>query len=210
MAEAIEHIKELVARMTVKEQYHNSNDSISFKAYREAESIRDTSYISPLKNAIDIEKGTEKRDALYFILGKVGKNLSSGDIASYLIRRLKYETNKYILMAMLDRIAEIPKDDSVDISPLLELSDDQRWQVRHTAIQSLNKPNDKNAEDKLIKIVSNDEDPYNITYANSVLYQVGTPRAITALEKHIKSRKRDVKLSAISAIKAIEERNGLP
>lgn len=203
------YLNDLVERMTVKEQYQHSDDPISFKAHREAETIVDPRYIHILETTIKKEKNRKRRDALYFILGKLGKNLSSNDIANFMINRLRSEDNKITLMFMLDRIAEITKNDNVAIKPLIILADDERWQIRHTAILDLNKPNDKFAEDKLIEIITFDKDAYDITYANSVLNQIGTSRALPALEKHISSRKRDIKISAQEAIKAIKKRNEL-
>jgi HEAT repeat protein len=209
MSEIEVHINDLVARMTIIEQYRHSDDSISFKATREAETINDTGYVPILKTAIQKEKVRERRDALYFILGKLGKKLSSSDIANYMINQLKSEDNKNTLSFMLDRIAEISKNDDVDIKPLIILADDKRWQVRTSAIKALNKAHDKAAEDKLIEITNSNRDAYDVIYANSVLNQIGTLRAISVLEKHINSRKRDIKISAQEAIKAISKREHL-
>lgn len=49
-------------------------------------------------------------------------------------------------------------------------------------------------------------DAYDITYANAALNRIGTARAIPAIEKHLKSRKRDVKMSAKLAIEEISKR----
>ncbi|WP_367864441.1 hypothetical protein [Pedobacter sp. WC2423] len=56
----------------------------------------------------------------------------------------------------------------------------------------------------MIDIIDNTDDLYDLTYANATLNTMGTPRAIPSLEKHLKSRKKDVKDSARYAIDEIK------
>ncbi|MEX3910114.1 hypothetical protein AB4Y33_43160, partial [Paraburkholderia sp. BR14319] len=39
--------------------------------------------------------------------------------------------------SLLERLADIPKPESVDVRPLFPFLKDKRWLVRHSAIQSL-------------------------------------------------------------------------
>lgn len=48
---------------------------------------------------------------------------------------------------------------------------------------------------------------YEITYANASLGKIGLKDDIPFLKKHIKSRKRDIRDSAVFAIERIKERD---
>jgi HEAT repeat protein len=96
--------------------------------------------------------------------------------------------------------------ESVDVSPLFALVEDTRWLVRHSAIRSLNGGNWEEAEDKLLEILATTSDPNDIIYCHSTLNQIGTRKALPALTQNMRSRKRDVKISAQAAIEAIEAR----
>jgi HEAT repeat protein len=83
-----------------------------------------------------------------------------------------------------------------------------KWLIRHSAISSLKFSNDQVAEAALIEMIEKSDDPHNLTYANATLNNMGSLKAIPYLEKHTRSRKRDVKLSAQLAIEAITKRYG--
>ncbi len=108
---------------------------------------------------------------------------------------------------MLDRIANIKKPKGTDLQPLIQATKSDKWLIRYCAIQSLNYSSDSVAETTLIEILDSTEDPYNLTYSNATLNRIGTLRAIPYLEKHLKSRKRDVKDSAKFAIEEIRKRD---
>lgn len=205
-ADPTAEIINLVDRMTVAEDYSNSLDSIAWGAYRDAETLADERYIPVLKELVLAETEKNRRDALYFILGKLGERLGSSEAVSFLIERLPAENDKDILRNLLEKIAAIPKDSSVDMEAVIRLADDVRWEVGPTAIIALNKPADQAVEDKLIEICGSDRDNDDIVRANSRLDEIGTPRAIPVLEKHLKSRSRRVRRSAECALDAIKKR----
>jgi HEAT repeat protein len=98
-----------------------------------------------------------------------------------------------------------------DLAPLIRATKNARWQIRHSAIQSLNNSEDRIAETTLIEILEHSADPYDLIYANATLNKIGTVAAIPFLERHLKSRKRDVRDSARHAIDEIirrKEREG--
>jgi hypothetical protein len=70
----------------------------------------------------------------------------------------------------------------------------------------LNGGNREEAEDKLLEILATTSDPNDIIYCHSTLNQIGTRKALPALTQNMRSRKRDVKISAQAAIEAIEAR----
>jgi HEAT repeat protein len=185
---------------------YNSSNTVSWNALREAEKLENKDLISDLIKFLDTEKNKNKRDKAYFILGCLAKNTNEHSALNYLINRVSKETDKYIVASMLDRIANIKKPLGTDLQPLINAIKSDKWLIRHSAIQSLNNTTDAVAEESLIEILDNSEDPFDLTYANATLNRIGTPKAIPILEKHLKSRKRDVRESAKFAIEEIKKR----
>lgn len=190
-----------------KEAGYDSSKTISWKALREAENIENTAYIPQLITFIDNEKDKKKRDSSYFLLGHIAKNTSDLKALEYLIYRIQKETDKYIIAALLDRIAAIKKPIGTDLQPLIQATKSDKWLIRHSAIQSLKNALDSIAETALIEILNDSDDPYDLIYTNATINTIGTLRAIPFLEKHLKSRKRDVKNSAKYAIEEIKKRH---
>jgi HEAT repeats len=188
-------------------EVRSSADSLSFNAYREAERITDEVIFLETKAAVVLEKNKKIRAALYFLIAKVAVNLRHSDTSNFLIEQLRRETDKYVLKALLDRIAELPKSEGTDLQPILERLEDPRWLVRLSAIQALKLAVSPNAELALVNLLERSTDPYDINFANATLNQIGSLQSIPALERHLSSRKRDVKDSAQLAIQAIRERH---
>lgn len=191
----------------MKAGYESSN-TISWNALREAETLDNKDFITDLIIFIDKEKDKKKRDAGYFLLGHIAKNTNDTTALNFLIQGVNIETDKYIVASLLDRIGNIKKPIGTDLQPLIHATKNDKWLIRHSAIQSLNNSSDEVAEATLIEILDSSNDSYNLTYANSTLNKIGTLRAIPYLEKHLKSKKRDVKNSAKFAIETILKRNG--
>lgn len=53
------------------------------------------------------------------------------------------------------------------------------------------------------------DDPYDMTYCHATLSEIGTAKALPFIQENLKSRKRDVKMSAQFVINAINVRWGL-
>jgi HEAT repeat protein len=189
-----------------KEAGYDSSKTISWKALREAENVENTEYIPQLITFIDNEKDKKKRDSSYFLLGHIAKNTSDLKALDYLIYRIQKETDKYIIASLLDRIAAIKKPIGTDLQPLIQATKSDKWLIRHSAIRSLKNALDSVAETALIEILNDSDDPYDLVYTNATINTIGTLRAIPFLEKHLKSRKRDVKDSAKYAIEEIKKR----
>ncbi len=80
---------------TVQSGY-NSSDTISWKAFREAEKIDNASYIPELIGFIDSEKDKKKRDRTYFLLGHIAKNTNDDvkNSAKFAIESIKKRIEK--------------------------------------------------------------------------------------------------------------------
>lgn len=201
-----QELVDLIQRIAVREPLVNSDDSISWHALREAEKLDDESLVVEIDAYLAQKPRKEQRSAAYFIIGKIGKNCSSEKCASLLIEYSSKEHDKYALAGILDRLADIPKPESVDVTPLFQHLNDARWLVRRSAIGSLAGCHRAEVEDRLLDILATTLDPYDAACCHSTLNKIGTRKSIPSLEKNLKSRKRDVKLSARYAIAAIEAR----
>jgi hypothetical protein len=62
----------------------------------------------------------------------------------------------------------------------------------------------------LLEILATTSNPYDVIYCHATLNQIGTRKALPALTQNLKSRKRDVKVSAQAAIEAIKARGSQP
>ena len=185
---------------------YESAKTISWNAFREAENISNIDFIPQLILFLDKEKDKKKRDKAYFILGHIAKNTGDLMALAYLIGRINKETDKYILSALLDRIANIQKPRGTDLEPLIQATKNERWLIRHSAISAFRNSDDDAGQAALLEILDKSEDPYNLFYACTALSSMGTVSAIPHLLQHLKSRKRDVKNAAAHAIEEIEER----
>ncbi len=203
-----EALADLITRMTAKEpRCLNSYDSISWHAHREAETLADASMVDELANYSRHEPNNERRDAACFILGKLGQKVRSAECASILLSHVGTETNKYVLSHLLDALGGVRKPRELDLDPVFQLLRDRRWLVRHSAIRALRLSDSPEAEDRLLEHLETTGNPHDMTYCHATLGEVGTAKALPAIEKNLKSRKRDVKMSAQFAIKAIKERH---
>lgn len=201
------YLQELIARMCVVEQSNSSADSVSWHARREAEGLNDRSMISEIVDFLDAKPGKGERQAAYFIIGKLGKNLQDPECASVLLSFISQESDKYALASLLERLADIRKPADMDLKPIFDLLVDQRWLVRYAAIQALNKTCSPEAEARLLELMSASSDSYDLINCHAVLNRIGTSRAIPLLQRGLSSRKRDVKRSAQAAIEAIQARS---
>jgi len=208
------YLIELIGRMNyagdqIMETGFDSSKTISWKALREAEKITNPDFIPQLMTFIENEKDKDKRDKAYFILGQIAKNIDDKTTGQFLINRIEKETDKYVISSMLGVLANVIKPKGTDFTPLIAATKDDRWLVRQKSIQAFAKSEDEIAEATLIDFLDTSEDPYELIYSNATLNKIGTPKAISHLEKHLKSRKRDVKLSAKFAIDEIKKRNSI-
>ena len=127
--------------------------------------------------------------------------------ARILIWYASKEKDKYALSSILDRVAEIPKPEHIDLEPLFTLLADKRWLVRHAAIRSLMNVSSPEPEERLLALLGSTTDPHDLIYCHATLNRIGTPKSLAALRSNLASPNRDVELSAAAAIAAIEARN---
>ena len=218
-------LMELIARINTRDENCTvSTESTSWKALREAETLADPA-LFPLLREIIMEnegKGKAKREVrrgAYFIYGRLMEKVFSPAEAPFFLKRLTVETDKYVLSSILDRISDwgrkgfrLPAE--MDFSPILVLTVDDRRPVRHDALRALSAcPGEESRKACAYYLEREDEKTwqYEIYYANIALQTIGEPPDIPLLERFLKSRRPDLKLTAQYAIQYIRERDsGLP
>ncbi len=101
---------DLIAKINTKgEHFTVSTETTSWKAHREAETFTDPALFPLLQEIIEEHDGKRKedreiRDAAYFIFGRLMQASFEEGACAFFLQRLGTETDKYILMSMLDRV----------------------------------------------------------------------------------------------------------
>ncbi len=199
----------LIDRMCREEPNVNSDNSVSWHAYREAEQLSDPSMVDEFSEFLNTEKEKKRRAAAYFIVGKLGLKCRSADCARILIGAISREKDRYIVSSILDRLAAIEKPREVDLSPIFPLLKESKWIVRQSAIGALAKSDSSEAEVEVIAVLIATSDPNDIICCNQTLGEIGSMDAIPHIEKNLTSRKRDVKYTANYAVQSIMARHGV-
>ncbi|MFM9994641.1 MAG: HEAT repeat domain-containing protein [Phycisphaerales bacterium] len=199
-------LKELLDRFGDEGTAPGSTQTIAWHAHREAEHLRDRTMVDELVEFVAHERDRWRRNAAYFIIGKIGQSLSDPTCAEVMIGWLGREKVKFNLSCLLDRIGDISKPATVDLSSVYALMGDARWLVRRAAIAALKRSENPEAERRVLAHLANGTDPYDIIECNATLNDIGTARAIPFLEANLKSRKRDVRGSAKFALESIRAR----
>ena len=181
-----------------------------WNAYREAERISDETVYPILKKIIEENHKTKAvREAAYVIIGYSLRNIFNKEACIFLIQRLDEETDKYVVACILDKLARIHIPEDIDMSLVIKCSQNDKWLIRHSALNALGSSSTHANREALLFFINQEDEKkyeYEIIYANASLGKIGLKEDIPFLEKHIKSRKRDIRASALFAIDRIKER----
>ena len=203
-------IYDLIARMTIKEHSTSSKESVSWNAYREAERISDETVYPILMRIIEENhKNKAVREAAYIIMGYSLRNIFNKEACIFLIQKLDEETYMQGVTSILESLACIHIPEDIDMSLVIKCSQNDKWQIRHSALSALGSSATHANRDALLYFINQEDEKkyeYEIIYANASLGKIGLKEDIPFLEKHIKSRKRDISDSALFAIDRIKER----
>jgi HEAT repeat protein len=114
---------------------------------------------------------------------------------------LEYETDKYVLSSLLDDINNI--NISSDYEPIIKYLSDGRWLVRHSAIMALHNCRDHEVEVRILDVLENAKDEYDISYCIDTLSQIGTKKSIPYLMKFLNHSKGEIRGITIGALEAL-------
>ncbi|WP_227936422.1 HEAT repeat domain-containing protein [Alkalihalobacillus deserti] len=192
-----------------------SDEGISWKAYREAENIKDETYIFYLAELLEGLKNKksrherEKREAIYFILKWIGVNSCNKEVPQILMRCLHSETNMHTIGKLLDYIRE-QEDYIPNYKEIIHYVDDKRWQIRRPAIDLLGKCKEKEVEIKLLDLLKVSDDKYEVGDICSALINVGTERSIPLLLEKVNDKQQWIRSSAYEALAFIGNPSIIP
>lgn len=217
-------VMDLITRINTREEdFTVSTETTSWKALREAETLDDPGLFPVLREIVADNEGKARekrviRSATYFIYGRLMERAFSPSEAPFFLGRLTVETDKYVLSSILDRVSDWGRrgfllPSGMDFSPVLPLTVDERRSVRHDAIRALSAcPGEESRRACAFYLGQEDEKAYQyeIYYANIALQTIGEPEDIPLLERFLKSRRPDLKLTAQYAIQYIREREKGP
>ena len=196
--------------MTIKEHATSSKESVSWNAYREAERISDETVYPILMRIIEENhKNKAVRRAAYVIIGYSLRNIFNKEACIFLIQKLDEETDRQGVESILEGLSRIHIPEDIDMSLVIKCSQNDKWQIRHSALDALGSSATKANRNALLFFINQEDEnkyKYEIIYANASLGKIGLKEDIPFLEKHIKSRKRDIRASALFAIDRIKER----
>ncbi len=205
-----DELYDLIARMTIKEQLTSSEESVSWNAYREAERISDETVYPILMRIIEKNhKNKAVRRAAYIIIGYSLRNIFNKEACIFLIQKLDEETDRQGVESILEGLSRIHIPEDIDMSLVIKCSQNDKWQIRHSALDALGSSATKANRNALLFFINQEDEKkyeYEIIYANASLGSIGSKEDIPFLEKHVKSRKRDIRDSARFAIDRIKER----
>ena len=191
------------------------------------EKLKDITLLPDLCKLIyENESNKEKdfRKKVYALISRILQNniILIPEYCQFLIDRLKVETNRYSLISLLERIrslVELPRNsgpikfrsmpDTINMEPIIELAKTGKSQVTTAAICALSLSNSEPCREVLRYWVRQDDEKtyyYQISYAVGCLGAIGVPSDIELLERHVNSRKRDIKRTAEGAIVNIKRR----
>lgn len=208
LLELIKQMSEADSIYNEKEGYYTNEGSPSWIATRKAEQLTDTGMIPFLNNLLEKSMDSETRGNIYFILGKIGENTGDERVVTILLKRLKVETNKYMLETILEQIAD--QKEVLDYSPIMKFIDDKRTAVRYRAIQTLYKCKHPVVEDALIKVIDESQDQYDLYYASGSLSDIGTIKSIPHLIRLLERAKGDAKCVTLYALEVLGDSTLLP
>jgi HEAT repeat protein len=199
-------LHDLIRRMSTREVRVDSAQSVSWQAHREAEQVADPTIRSALEAFLATGKSKDERKAVYFLLGALGANASDVRCAIVLSNYIPEEQDKYVLSTILEALAKITKPKDFPLDNVFHCLSDKRWLVRHAAIQALRTTDSADVEDRLLQHLSSFTEPFDMIYCHVTLGGVGSAKSLPALTQNLRSRKRDVRMSAEAAIRGIEGR----
>jgi hypothetical protein len=207
------YLSQLVDRMLDNSYYklivpYDSSKSIIWKALREAETLTDTSYIDNIIENIGTEKNKKQRDKLHFIIYRICENTASKKGLEFLIDTIDKETDKYIISAILDGIIYLQKPAQTDLTKIFNATNHKTWLVNQSAIRALQNTNNSKVEPFICNFL--DMQPllksHAISYAITVLYNLGTPACLPSLERQTSNKSRNIKNEAKGTIETIKEK----
>jgi len=213
-----EYVEDLIKRINTSGDLApgmSSSETISWKAYREAEKLTDDSLYPILKKLILLhpeEEYVDYRKAAYHILIKLLINVPKDEYFIFYLKQLEKEHDRNLLCSALISTRDIKIPPAIVPDSIIALTKSEDWMVRSDAIYALQSSATPESRQALRYYIEQEDVKTfkdEITNANMALGEIGCAEDIPILEKHTKSVNGDIRGSANIAIAKIKERLGV-
>lgn len=213
-----EYVEDLIQRINTSGDLApgmSSSETISWKAYREAEKLTDDSLYPVLKKLILLhpqEEYVAYREAAYHILIQLLKNVPKDEYFIFYLEQLEKEHNSNLLCSVLFSARDIKIPPAISADSVIALTKSEDESVRKDAIYALQSSATPESRQALRYYIEQEDVKTfkdEITNANMALGEIGCAEDIPVLEKHTKNVNGDIRGSANIAIAKIKERLGI-
>lgn len=191
------------------EGVYESGKTISWEAYEEARNLRRTELLPILFDLISMPGLEYDKGHIYFIVGSIGKNTRNIEAADFLLKQLKKEKDQMIYVTILNRLAEIFKPHSLDLSYIKNLIEKKGYLIRKAAYRALVNT-EHHMEDYFIEKLQQENRKDDIIALIKTIEYIGTKKSLLVLEPHLKNRKSTIRYCVQEVLATIMLREGFP
>jgi hypothetical protein len=185
---------------------YESEDSVSWHAYRQSDTLISAENKTELLKLLGDAKFSEYKQYIYCCLSSICSNTNDKELFNFLIDKVQQEEDEQIKVSILSRLKNVIKDGSYNIEPIKMLVREGTSDESHAAIKALSNTNDPEVEDILLdefKIVST----HMKGMICGALSTVGTLKSIPILkEAYKKTRDGFLRMVIDNAVNTIESR----
>ena len=187
-----------------------NKETVAYNAYRKIDEIKDENLLPILFDIVNNELDQNKRDKAYYIISKIALIKSDSKSLNFLLQRLNKEKNKVIIENLLNIISSFEKPNKTDLGNIFSFLYNKSNTLRYRAIQALKNCNSNECEDKLVYILENSTNHYDLLYTLQSLYSSGSQRSLSKIKEFINHSKQEISASALGATYNIAGEKELP
>jgi len=200
----------LISQMCDRTIEGSNKETVAYNAYRKIDEIKDESLLPILFDIVNNELDENKRDKAYYIISKIALIKSDSKSLNFLLQRLNKEKNKVIIENLLNLISSFEKPNETDLGNIFSFLYNKSKTLRYRAIQALKNCSSNECEDKLIYILENSTNHYDLLYTLQSLYSSGSQRSLSKIKEFINHSKQEISASALGATYNIAGEKELP
>ncbi|SHM30107.1 hypothetical protein [Flavobacterium saccharophilum] len=200
----------LISQMCDRTIEGSNNETVAYNAYRKIDEIKDENLLPILFDIADNELDENKRDKAYYIISKIALIKSDSKSLNFLLQRLNKEKNKVIIENLLNIISSFEKPNETDLGNIFSFLYNKSKTLRYRAIQALKNCNSNECEDKLVYILENSTNHYDLLYTLQTLFSSGSQRSLSKIKEFINHSKQEISASALGATYNIAGEKELP
>lgn len=200
----------LISQMCDRTIEGANKETVAYNAYRKIDEIKDENLLPILFDIVNNELDQNKRDKAYYIISKIALIKSDSKSLNFLLQRLNKEKNKVIIENLLNLISPFEKPNETDLENIFSFLYNKSKTLRYRAIQALKNCNSNECEDKLVYILENSTNHYDLLYTLKSLYSSGSQRSLSKIKEFINHSKQEISSSALGATYNIAGEKELP